>query len=207
MLFFTEVWTRAAGVAPGFDRRRQLARKLDRRRQLAGRIDRRQQLETRLDWRRYHGPFRPHSCRWDVSLARGLSPARQSARRERADSTGGDRKADPGRMSAPCRRWVPNGNAPKGRPRRRHGADQTVHLATARGPDCASDDKAQVKLCIWRHRAGQTVHSATTRCRFGRLFVARGTVWQAGCRQTHSLMSGLSPEAQTGCRPPRGARR
>ena len=84
-------------------------------------------------------------------------------------------------------------------PRRQH-AGQTAYLATGRGANCASDDSARVKLCIWRQRPRQTVSLATTSARFSPLAVAWGTVWLLGCRQMHSLALALSLHAVSAIR-------
>ena len=79
----------------------------------------------------------------------------------------------------------------------RQAESQTVHPATGRDSNCAFGDSFQIKLCLWRQLANQTVPLTTTRARFGRLFVARCTVWLPGCRQMHSQPRALSPDAQS----------
>ena len=80
----------------------------------------------------------------------------------------------------------------------RQAESHTVHPATGRDSNCAFGDSFQIKLCIQRQLANQTVPLTTNGARFGRLFVARCTVWLPGCRRMHSLRIRLSPDAQSG---------
>ena len=81
---------------------------------------------------------------------------------------------------------------------RRHSSCQTVRLATAREPDCASGDSARARLCIWRQPASQTVHLATARKPNCASDVNQGPKSVTGCRQMHSLVGKMSPDAQFG---------
>ena len=79
---------------------------------------------------------------------------------------------------------------------RRQRPGQTVHLATSRGPDCASGDSARARLCIWRHPARQTVSPATSCASNCVSDDNERQFFAPGCRRRHSLWAGLSPEAQ-----------
>ena len=67
-------------------------------------------------------------------------------------------------------------------------------------PNCASGDSPGAKLCIRRQPGHQTVHPTTARpsnCASGDNEPLKTG---SGCRQTHSLTPGLSPEAQSAAR-------
>ena len=94
-------------------------------------------------------------------------------------------------------RLAPREGSPKSHAERARPTAQTVHPATARGPDCASGDSPRPKLCIVRQPAAQTVHLATTSGPKRPLVVAGCTVYLPACRQMHSLARPLSPDEQS----------